>query len=249
MRFTPSITKTVDRRTAVTRGVGPIAALALCLVLAGCAVDAPRGPVAEPAPQARPGAPSSVPRLSGSSWYWIGTATPAGLFAPRDPGAFNLEFLDGGQLAVQLDCNTGSASWQQSGRSLSLGALRATRKACPTLSESDRFSRQLALVRGAQTAGPFLELLLGDAGTLMLARDPDWRLRQFDCVGGGAFLAAFGRDEAVVRWSGRFWNLKRQPSASGARYGAGTMILFNRGDEASLLNEGKQVAGPCSSRR
>jgi hypothetical protein len=190
------------------------------------------------------------PKLAGSSWYWLGTLTPAGLVAPADPGAFNLEVLDGGQLAVQLDCNSGGASWQQSGRTLSIGPVKSTRKACPVASEADRFGRQLALVRGAQQSMGLLELGLGDAGTMVMARDPDWKLRSFDCPNGAPpVLVAFGRDQAIVRWRDEAWRMKQQSTASGARYAAETAILFSKGNEASLVSQGKQVAGPCVARR
>jgi heat shock protein HslJ len=231
---------------------GALALLIAAAALAGCTV-APLGPPGGPVPGPGPMPPTTMPtapKLAGSSWYWLGTMTPAGLVAPADPGAFNLEFLDGGQLAAQLDCNTGGASWKQSGASLSIGPLKSTRKACPTASEADRFGRQLALVRGAQQSMGLLELSLGDAGTMTFARDPDWRLRHFDCPNGVApVLAAFGRDQALVRWRGEAWQMRAQPVASGARYSAGNAILFNKGNEITLVNEGRQVAGPCVSRR
>jgi heat shock protein HslJ len=245
--------------TTPTRALRRSAAgLALAALLAGCQMLGPMptptpvpdgmpapGPAPAPAPVAVP-----APKLAGSSWYWLGTLTPAGLVAPADPGAFNLEFLDGGQLAAQLDCNTGGASWSQDGTVLKVGPLRSTRKACPLATEADRFGRQLGLVRGAKESMGLLELGLGEAGTMVLARDPDWRLRSFDCPNGVApMLVAFGRDQAIVRWRSDAWRMKSQTTASGVRYGAGNAILFSKGNEATLVNEGKQVAGPCVARR
>ena len=227
-------------------------AATVAAAIAGCAAPPPRGPAPVPSTGPSPAAPPTTPpapRLAGSSWYWLGTATPTGQVTPGDPGAFNLEFLDAGELALQLDCNTGGATWQQSGRSLSIGPVRSTRKACPTPSEAERFARQLALVRGARQAQGLLELSLGDAGTMVLARDPDWRLRSFDCPGGVAPLrVAFGRDQAVVRWRDEAWRMRQQPAASGVRYASDTAILFSQGNEASLVSQGRQVAGPCVAR-
>ncbi len=226
--------------------------VAATAALAACALP-PLGPADGPVPGPGPMGPTTMPvapKLAGSSWYWLGTLTPAGLVAPGDPGAFNLEFLDGGQLAVQLDCNTGGASWQQSGRSLAIGPVKSTRKACPAASEADRFGRQLVLVRGAVQSMGLLELALGDAGTMVMARDPDWRLRSFDCPNGAApVLVAFGRDRAIVRWRDEAWQMKPQPTASGVRYSAESAILFSKGNEASLVSQGRQVAGPCVARR
>jgi len=230
-------------------------ALLLALALAGCAVPGPqpgKGPAPRP-PVTTPGVtpPATVPppRLVGSSWYWLGSFTPAGLAAPADPGNYNLEFLDGGQLAAQVACNSGGASWRQSGRSLTIGALKLTRNPCPGGSESDRFARQLALVRSAGLATGLLELNMGDAGSMLFSRDPDWRLRNFDCPTGSPLLVAFGSDEAVVRWRGESWRLPRQATAAGLRYADGGTILFSRGPEASLVSDGRQLAGPCRAKR
>jgi heat shock protein HslJ len=219
-------------------------------VLAGCALPPP-GPAAGPAPGPGPLPPATAaPKLAGSSWYWLGTTTPAGLVTPADPGAFNLEFLDGDHLAVQLDCNTGGATWRQSGPAMTIGPVRSTRKACPAPSEADRFGRQLSLVRGARLSHGMLELDLGEAGTMVLARDPDGRLRGFDCPNGAAPLrVAFGREQAVVRWRDASWRMSRQAASSGARYASDTAILFIQGNEASLVSGGRQVAGPCVARR
>lgn len=243
----------MDRRTSSARALG--VTLAAAVVLAGCALPVPApstGPGLPTQPAAMPAqAPKAPPpKLVGSSWYWLGTLTPAGLVAPADPGAFNVEFLDGGQLAAQLDCNSGGATWTQSGASLTIGQVKSSRKACPLASEADRFGRQLPLVRAAKFGNGLLELSLGEAGGMVMTRDPDWRLRSFDCPNGVApLLVAFGGDQAVLRWRGEAWQMKQQTSASGIRYNAGNAILFSKGNEASLVKEGKQVAGPCIARR
>jgi heat shock protein HslJ len=243
----------MDRRTSSARAFG--ATLAVAAAIVGCTLPAPApttggGLPTQPVPTSAQAPAAAAPKLVGSSWYWLGTLTSAGLVAPADPGVFNVEFLDGGQLAAQLDCNNGGATWTQSGASLTIGPVRSTRRACPLASEADRFGRQLPLVRAAKLGNGLLELSLGEAGVMMMARDPDWRLRSFDCPNGVApLLVAFGRDQAVLRWRGEAWQMKQQTSASGIRYNAGNAILFSKGNEASLVNEGKQVAGPCIARR
>ena len=231
------------------------AALAAVLAAGGCAVPTPPGSAPEPVPEpgrppvATPPPAPAAPKLAGSSWYWLGTMTPAGLATPSDPGRYNLEFLDGGQLAVQVACNKGSATWRQSGRNLTIGPLALSRTLCPGGSDAERFSRQLALVRTATQSTEMLDVGLGDAGTMLLSRDPDWRLRNYDCPNGAPLLVAFGRDQVVARWRSDTWRLQQQVTASGVRYAAGNTILFSRGNDASLVHEGRQVAGPCTARR
>jgi len=225
-----------------------VAALAACAAPGPGPVPGPETPV--PVTPPAPVAPAPPPRLAGSSWYWLGTVTPAGLVTPADPGSFNLEFLDGGQLAAQVDCNSGSGTWRQDGSALKIGPLATTRKMCPSGSDAQRFGVQLALVRSARLAAGLLELELGEAGRMVLSRDPDGRLVSFACPNGASpLLVAFGRDQAVVRWNGRSWAMTQQPSASGTRYGSGNAILFSKGNEATLVSGGRQVAGPCLSKR
>lgn len=204
-------------------------------------------PEPDPAAVTRPAAPG--PSLAASSWYWLGTIGPAEFVAPADPGNFNLEFLDGGQLAAQIDCNRGTSSWRQSGNTMRIGPLATTRMACPPGSEATRFGRQLGQVRSAVVVRGLLELGTEDAGTMVFARDPDWRLRSYDCPGGSPLQVATGGGQAVVRLRKDSWLLAQQTAGSGQRYAQGNAILIVRGPDANLIVGGKQIAGPCSTRR
>jgi heat shock protein HslJ len=226
----------------------------MAAALCGCAVpmlpETRTVPPAAPEPSV-PAAPRPAVeqvKLAGSSWYWLGTITPAGVITPTDPGGYNVEFLDGGQLAAQMDCNRGTASWKQSARRLQIGPVAGTRAACAPGSESARFARQLQTVRGAGVVGGVLELETPE-GTMTLARDPDWRLRSFECGAVAPVVVVFGREQALVRWDGNLWALKQQPTGAGVRYGAGNVLLFTKGPEATLVVEGQQVAGPCVAKR
>jgi len=205
----------------------------------------PPGP--DPAAVTKPPAPG--PSLAASSWYWLGTIGPAEFVAPADPGSFNLEFLDGGQLAAQIDCNRGSSSWRQDGNALRIGPLATTRMACPPGSEATRFGRQLGQVRSAVLVRGLLELRTEDAGTMVFARDPDWRLSSYDCPGGAPMQVAVGAGQAVVRLRSDSWSLAQQTAGSGQRYSQGNAMLIVRGPDANLIVGGKQIAGPCSTRR
>jgi heat shock protein HslJ len=204
-------------------------------------------PGPSPAASTKPAAPG--PSLAASSWYWLGTIGAAEFVAPTDPGSFNLEFLDGGQLAAQIDCNRGSSSWRQDGNSLKIGPLATTRMACPPGSEATRFGRQLGQVRSAALVRGLLELRTEDAATMFFARDPDWRLSSYDCPGGSPMQLAVGSGQAVVRLRTDSWLLAQQAGAAGQRYTQGNALLIIRGPDANLIVGGKQIAGPCSTRR
>jgi heat shock protein HslJ len=205
-----------------------------------------RPPTPEPSAP-RPSAPG--PSLNASSWYWLGTIGGTEFASPADPGNFNLEFLDGGQLAAQVDCNRGSSSWQQDGASLRISPLATTRMTCSPGSEAARFGRQLQQVRSAAMVRGLLELSTEDAGTMVFARDPEWRLSSYDCPGGSRLRVAVGRGQAVVRLRRDTWALNQQSVGSGQRFAEGNAILIVRGPDANLIVDGRQIAGPCSNRR
>jgi heat shock protein HslJ len=215
---------------------------------------APPGAIGEvsvpgPAPAAGTKPAAVGPSLAASSWYWLGTIGSGEFAAPADPDSFNLEFLDGGQLAAQIDCNRGSSSWRQDGSSLRIGPLATTRMACPPGSEATRFGRQLGQVRSAALVRGLLELRTEEAATMVFARDPDWRLNSYDCKGGSPMQVAVGGGQAVVRLRTDSWLLAQQAAGSGQRYTQGNAILIIRGPDANLIVGGKQIAGPCSTRR
>jgi membrane-bound inhibitor of C-type lysozyme len=58
-----------------------------------------------------------------------------------------------------------------------------------------------------------------------------------------------GRGQAVVRLRADAWTLTQQSVGSGQRYAEANAILIIRGPDANLIVDGKQIAGPCSTRR
>jgi membrane-bound inhibitor of C-type lysozyme len=60
---------------------------------------------------------------------------------------------------------------------------------------------------------------------------------------------AVGGGQAVVRLRTDSWLLAQQAAGSGQRYTQGNAILIIRGPDANLIVGGKQIAGPCSTRR
>jgi membrane-bound inhibitor of C-type lysozyme len=53
----------------------------------------------------------------------------------------------------------------------------------------------------------------------------------------------------VVRLRKDSWLLAQQTAGAGQRYTQGNAILIVRGPDANLIVGGKQIAGPCSTRR
>lgn len=206
----------------------------------------PASKPAEPRP-AVPRALATSGGLAGSSWYWLGTLTPNGAITPADPGNYTLEFLEGGSLAIQLDCNRGTASWLQTGSRLSIGKIASTRMACPAGSEGQRLARHLQAVNAAQRLDGVLELS-GAQGSLILSRDPDWRLASYDCRSGQSIVVVFSQDRALVRWGGAQYPMTRLPGNI-ERYSSPGASLFRYGPEATLVVDGRQVAGPCPAKR
>jgi len=64
------------------------------------------------------------------------------------------------------------------------------------------------------------------------------------CEGGRMAYAAFSGDSATVRLANDSFELKRERSASGARYGNARATLHTKDDEALLTIDGRQL-GPC----
>lgn len=114
------------------------------------------------------------PGLSGTAWQLLrigsmdsGQAT----ITVEQPERYTLHFLADGRLALRLDCNRGTGSWQTSpdaaGTSgqLSFGPIATTRMFCPQPSLESRVGRDLGFVRSYLLRDGHLFLsLMADGG-------------------------------------------------------------------------------------
>ena len=66
----------------------------------------------------------------------------------------------------------------------------------------------------------------------------------FLCDGGRQGVVAFSGESASLRFASETFELRRAPSASGARYNGVRASVFTKDDEALIEVDGRQL-GPC----
>lgn len=77
-------------------------------------------------------------------WRWQQTQESSGnITTPPDPARYTIEFMAGGRVVVQADCNRGTGSYTVKTNILDLGGLVTTKVACPPGSLDVEFLRQL----------------------------------------------------------------------------------------------------------
>ena len=88
-----------------------------------------------------------------------------------DPTRYVVEFLDGGKLSIQADCNKGTGSWSGLSPALRVEASVATRAACPAGSLGERFVKLLSRSASFEGDGRRISILLKPGeGTIKLRR-------------------------------------------------------------------------------
>ncbi len=110
--------------------------------------------------------------LLGVVWRWQHTQENNGsLTTPADPGRYTLEFLSGGAVVVQADCNRGTGQYSVEANALTLGPIATTLMACPPGSQNTEFLRQLGQVQSYffKDGRLYLELPL-DTGSMEFSR-------------------------------------------------------------------------------
>jgi len=137
--------------------------------LVGCAAQAP------------PASP-----LAGTRWQLVAIQSmddAQGTLRPAEPARYTLEFGVDGRVAVRLDCNRGSATWQiepaarsephRASGQLLLGPLATTRAMCPPDSLAPRLASSWPYVRSYLIEAGQLHLsLMADGGVLTWAPAP-----------------------------------------------------------------------------
>lgn len=126
------------------------------------------------------------PPLTGTRWQLVSIQSmddAQGTVRPAEPARYTLEFGDDGRVAVRLDCNRGSATWQaqpaarsephRAAGQLLLGPLASTRAMCPPDSLAPRLASSWPYVRSYLMETGRLHLsLMADGGILTWAPAP-----------------------------------------------------------------------------
>jgi len=115
------------------------------------------------------GASASTPSLTQGVWLWTRTDYGDGsaLQSPN-PNAYTVTFMEGGQLAIRADCNTGSGTYTATGSALTIQLGPMTLAACPPGSQDTAFVRDLSQVASYVFDGPRLVLNMRlDSGNMV----------------------------------------------------------------------------------
>lgn len=129
---------------------------------------------------------AQAPPLIGTRWQLVSIQSmddAQGTVRPAEPARYTLEFGTDGRVAVRLDCNRGSATWQaqpaaqvephRASGQLLLGPLASTRAMCPPDSLAPRLASSWPFVRSYVIEAGRLHLsLMADGGILIWAPAP-----------------------------------------------------------------------------
>jgi heat shock protein HslJ len=114
-----------------------------------------------------PATPTGAAALQGTRWQLVKfQGGDDRTLTPDDPTKYTIEFMPGGQIAAQIDCNRGRGTWKAtpSGQ-LEFGSLALTRAMCPEGSLHDHLAKQWTFVRSFVIKDGHLFLsLMADGG-------------------------------------------------------------------------------------
>jgi len=79
----------------------------------------------------------------GAVWQWVSTQTPTEKITVDDPTKYTIEFLPGGEVHVQADCNAAGGTYTIDGRGIKITITITTLAACAEGSLSDEFIKEL----------------------------------------------------------------------------------------------------------
>ena len=81
--------------------------------------------------------------IVGMVWQWVSTQTPTEKITVDDPDKYTIEFLPGGQVNVQADCNVAGGTYTTSDSHIKITIATTTLAACPPGSLGDQFIKEL----------------------------------------------------------------------------------------------------------
>lgn len=149
--------------------------IGMAVACAGCAnPPAPTTPAAPPGSSAPAVGSLANPGLAGTRWRLVAVQSKdvSGTARPAPDRLHVIEFRADGGLAAQLDCNRGTASWQEgiahaTGGSLRIGPVASTRALCPPPSMGELLAARLSDVASYRLRDGHLVLVLkADGGSL-----------------------------------------------------------------------------------
>ncbi len=131
-------------------------------------------PTPPPTPTSWEPTATPLPTLVGPTWEWVSSTFKDGtVLAPGDPSRYTFQLLGDGNALVQADCNFGTGTYEESGASISFGAIGTTKMACPPDSMDSAFLAQLKNAATFTLEGDNAVLSLEDeAGTMQLRPVP-----------------------------------------------------------------------------
>ena len=96
------------------------------------------------------------------------------LRTPEDPAVHTVQFLPGGRVTVQADCNTGTGEYMMSGATLSIRRLVTTLVGCPSGTFGNEYAAALSAATSyditiADDANDHLTIMTADGGSLLFA--------------------------------------------------------------------------------
>ncbi len=114
----------------------------------------------------------SADDLTGTKWLWTGVQTPVGRTTILHPENYRLDFMAGGKVAVQADCNKGSGTYKVEGNNLTFGPIAMTRMMCPEGSMDTKFVQGLGAARHYKVFADLLTIdLVANGGWMGFRRE------------------------------------------------------------------------------
>ncbi len=115
---------------------------------------------------------SNLQRLTSGVWKWQQSADSSGqTWTAPNPASYTIQFNPDGTLAMKVDCNTGSGSYQADESNLTIQLGATTLMACPPPTLENEFRQQLGQVASYFFDGNNLVLLWKmDSGSMKFAQ-------------------------------------------------------------------------------
>jgi heat shock protein HslJ len=156
------------------------------------------------------------------------------------------DFSADGRLNGNSGCNTYSGPFVQTGKSVRIGELLSTRRACTDPALNLMETRVLAILKGQVTLhreGDGKMMVRGNSGSLMLAPRSSEnhnaaRRATFNCDG-TALTVVFAEETADIIWNAGTDTLDERPSESGVWYESQRNVLRGKGKDMTWILTGR----------